>query len=95
MAQGKGPSTFRPGAILKPILRSLDLSDAQKTGIQTIVRAHRQAIQTARRNRDRMALRAEVRDVVQQVAALLTPEQRDQAKEAIKGALTERRSRRH
>jgi Spy/CpxP family protein refolding chaperone len=90
IAQNQGASTFRPGAILIPILRSLDLTNAQKTDIQAIVQAHRRAIRTARENQDRIALRAEIREVVQQVAAILTPEQRDQVKEAIKGVLAKR-----
>jgi Spy/CpxP family protein refolding chaperone len=89
-AQDQGSSTFRPGAVLVPILKTLNLTDAQKTDIQAVVQAHRHAIQAARENQDPTALRAEMRDVVRQVAAILTPEQRDHAKEAIKAALGER-----
>jgi Spy/CpxP family protein refolding chaperone len=82
----------QPRAVLGEVLKAVDLSAEQKTAIKVIVESHRDAVQAARHAGDTMTVRQEMREALQTIVQVLTPEQRDQAKTAFR-AFAERQSR--
>lgn len=76
--------------VVANVVKAIDLTDDQKASIKKIIELHKDEIQAARESRDFMVLRQALRTVVQAVADVLTPEQREIAKDEIKKALGDR-----
>jgi hypothetical protein len=83
----------RVAAVLKHVLAAVNLTDDQQTTIAQIITAHKDAVETARSAGDVVTLRQEMRDAFLQIVQVLTPEQRETAKSAIKEILATRQSR--
>jgi len=80
-----------PRIMLRTLMTAVNLTDDQRSTIAAIVADHKEAIQSARSAQDPIALRTTMREVMQQVINVLTPEQREAAKTAVKDALATER----
>jgi Spy/CpxP family protein refolding chaperone len=76
-----------PGVGLPGIILGLNLSDAQRAAITQAIEAHRPAMQAARLSGDLDAVREARRAFIKDVVNVLTPEQRDQVKAAVRKRL--------